>query len=73
MPKKRPKADDWADPQGLMLLQSWAQQGLSYAEICANMARVRGVMAASIFAGSIPQVSSSISTKTGVSWFHQME
>ena len=43
MPKKRPKADDWADPQGLMLLQSWAQQGLSYAEICANMARVRGV------------------------------
>ena len=43
MPKKRPKADDWADPQGLMLLQSWAQQGLSYAEICANMARVCGV------------------------------
>ena len=43
MPKKRPKAEDWTDPTGLLLIQSWAQQGLSQEEICANMERLRGV------------------------------
>ena len=43
MPKKRPKAEDWTDPTGLLLLQSWAQQGLSQEEICTNMERLRGV------------------------------
>ena len=43
MPKKRPKAEDWTDPTGLLLLQSWAQQGFSQEEICASMERLRGV------------------------------
>lgn len=43
MPKKRPKAEDWTDPTGLLLLQSWAQQGLSQDQICENMERLRGV------------------------------
>ena len=43
MPKKRPKAEDWTDPTGLLLLQSWAQQGLTQDQICENMERLRGV------------------------------
>ena len=37
MPKKRPKAEDWTDPTGLLLLQSWAQQGLSQEEMQERM------------------------------------
>ena len=43
MPKKRAKAEDWTDPTGLLLLQSWAQQGLTQDQICENMERLRGV------------------------------
>lgn len=43
MPKRRPKAEDWEDSAGLLLIQSWAQQGLSLRQIGKEMGRVRGV------------------------------
>lgn len=42
MPRKRPSPNDWTDPAGLLLLQHWAQDGLSIPQICAEMERVRG-------------------------------
>lgn len=43
MPKRRPKAEDWEDPAGLLLLQSWSQQGLSLRELGKEMGRIRGI------------------------------
>lgn len=42
MPRKRPHPEDWVDPSGLLLLQRWAQNGLSQTEIVKEMHRVRG-------------------------------
>lgn len=44
MPRKRPVPEDWCDSSGLLLIQRWAQNGLSQTEIVKEMHRVRGTM-----------------------------